>query len=279
VRIDLLLGTIALRPYVFLFLAAYLLLALAAWGWRRALLYALLGYVMAWAAEYSSIHTGVPFGPYAYISGPTIDRELWVAGVPFMDSLSCVFAGLQTARLVREALTLGGLGAWDIRWVDPTPLVRWPTWLLAGLLTTGLDVVIDPLALRGDRWFLGRIYVYPDGGPYWGVPIANFVGWAVVSWAVIGAFLLLERFALQRWLGPWRSCPADALRGAGLFAGVLAFNLAATFAIGEPGLGLLGCLWAALLLGPAVAKVRRLASRQGQLIDRDEASSVSAAGG
>ena len=56
-----------------------------------------------------------------------------------------------------------------------------------------LDVVIDPLAVRGDRWFLGRIFYYPEPGWYFGVPIANFVGWVVVGaaiawgWAALGA--------------------------------------------------------------------------------------------
>jgi putative membrane protein len=250
---------VILRPYVFLFLLAYLILAVAAWGWMRALLYAVLGYGIAWAAEFSSIHNGFPFGPYAYISAPTIDRELWIAGVPFMDSLSFVFltfAGLQMARLVTEPLAFGPLGTWDRRWAEPARPVRWRTWLLGGLLTMGLDMVIDPVALRGDRWFLGQLYYYPEGGPYFGVPLANFAGWALVSWAVIGSFLLLDRRLLQRFWGGWRSHPADALGGAGLFLGVLAFNLAATFAIGEGALGMVGCLWGALMVAPALIKLR-----------------------
>ncbi len=55
-----------------------------------------------------------------------------------------------------------------------------------------LDVVIDPLAVRGDRWFLGRIFYYPEPGWYFGVPAANFAGWVVVGaaialgWTVLG---------------------------------------------------------------------------------------------
>ena len=247
--------TFLLRPYVFAFLLCYLLLAVPAWGWRRTALYAALGYALAFAAEYSSIHDGIPFGLYAYVSEPTRGRELWVAGVPFMDSLSFVFlsfAGLQTARLL---LAPPRRGVW--RWQRPERLPDWREWLLGGLLTMGLDVVIDPLALQGERWFLGRIYYYPGGGPYFGVPLANFAGWALVAWAIIGLFLLFERLWLRRALGPWRGYPLDALGGAALFAAVLAFNLAVTFAIGEPLMGLTGLLWSALMLGAVAARVGR----------------------
>ncbi len=258
--LRLLAGTLVLRPYVFVFLSVYLALAVPSWGWRRTALYTVMGYIVAWAAEYASTHVGFPFGLYTYISAPTLEKELWVAGVPFMDSLSFVFltfAGLQTARLAVEPLKRGPLGWWDVRWAELDRPPHWRAWLLAGLLTMGLDVIIDPASLRGDQWFLGRIYYYPGGGPYFGVPIANFIGWALVSWAITGVFLALDgRFLRPRW-GKWRGYPADALWGAGLFAGVLAFNLAVTFAIGQIALGLVGCLWAALMLGPIVARVRR----------------------
>jgi uncharacterized membrane protein len=257
--LRLLAGTLVLRPYVFVFLAVYLVLAVPAWGWRRTALYSLLGYTIAWTAEYSSIHTGFPFGLYTYISEPTLDKELWVAGVPFMDSLSFVFltfAGLQTARLALEPLAQAARGL-DIRWAASKHPVTLRTWGLAGLLTMGLDVVIDPVALRGDRWFLGRIYYYNHGGLYSGVPLTNFAGWALLAWTITGVFLALDRRFLQRWWGPWRSYRGEALWGAGLFAGILAFNLAVTFAIGEVALGLVGCAWSAVMLGPILARARR----------------------
>ena len=88
--ISLLFGTILLRPYVFIFLILYLLLATSQIGWRRTLVWTITGYCLAFLAEYSSIHWGIPFGDYYYIDH-TRDRELWVAGVPFMDSLSFTF--------------------------------------------------------------------------------------------------------------------------------------------------------------------------------------------
>ena len=260
--LRLLAGTFALRPYVFAFLAVYLVIAVPAWGWRRTALYTVLGYALAWSAEYSSIHNGFPFGPYTYLSAAALDRELWIAGVPFMDSLSFVFltfSGLQTARLALQPLVVRR--GWDIRWAQPATITGWRTWLLAGLLTMGLDIVTDPAALRGERWFLGRIYFYPEDGVYWGVPLANFAGWALLSWAIIGVFLLLDRRVLQPHWGAWRGYPADALWGAGLFAGVLAFNLAVTFAIGERTLGLVGCAWSAAMLVPMAARLRQQHAR------------------
>jgi uncharacterized membrane protein len=254
-------GTFLLRPYVFIFLIVYLSLSVPAWGWRRTGVYTLLGYAFAWLAEFSSIHNGFPFGPYSYISAPTLHKELWVAGVPFMDSLSFVFltfAGLQTARLLIEPLTQGSRGGWDVRWANPGGRIGWRVWALGGLLTMGLDIVIDPVALRGSEWFLGQIYSYPPGGIYFDVPLANFAGWALVSWVITGVFLLLDRWLLRPRWGAWRGYPGDALVGSVLFAGVLLFNLLVTFAIGQVALGLLGCLLGLVMLGPIPFRLARL---------------------
>jgi uncharacterized membrane protein len=256
--LRLLVGTIWLRPYVFAFLAVYLALAVPMWGWRRTIFFTIWGYGIAWLAEYSSIHNGFPFGPYSYISTPTIGRELWVLGVPFMDSLSFVFlafAGLQTSRLLFAPLTQGTAGKIDYRWEDPSKDLSWHTWFWAGVLVMGLDIIIDPAALRGGRWFLGQIYTYPPGGLYFGVTIANFIGWAAVAWVIIGGFFIFEKVLLSKRLPVWRSYFGDALWGVGLYIGVLVFNLAVTFAIGEWMLGLVGVAISAILLAAPLSKL------------------------
>jgi uncharacterized membrane protein len=276
--VRLLAGTIVLRPYVFVFLSVFLVLAVPTWGWRRTALYTVLGYAMAWSAEYSSIHNGFPFGLYTYIHEPTLDKELWIAGIPFMDSLSFVFltfAGLQTARLALEPLECRRR-RWDLRWAAAEQPIRWRTWALAGVLTMGLDIILDPVTLLGHRWFLGRIYYYNHAGLYAGVPLSNFAGWALLSWAITGVFLLLDRrFFRQRW-GNWRSYPADALWGAGLFAGVLGFGLGVTFAIGEVALGITGCVWVIVMLGPILARVQR--QRAQAPLDEDRVPALSGPG-
>ena len=57
----LVLNTIALRPYVFVFLLIYMLGCSLHLGLKRALLFIIAGYVIAWLSEYSSIHSGIPY--------------------------------------------------------------------------------------------------------------------------------------------------------------------------------------------------------------------------
>ncbi|HWQ70511.1 MAG TPA: hypothetical protein VN494_11295 [Patescibacteria group bacterium] len=52
--IQLLVATVVLRPYVFVFLAFYLTAATVAIGWRRIALFTGIAWVVAFSAEYSS---------------------------------------------------------------------------------------------------------------------------------------------------------------------------------------------------------------------------------
>jgi putative membrane protein len=105
-----------------------------------------------------------------------------------------------------------------------------------------LDIIIDPVALRGYRWFLGQIYGYPQGGVYFGIPLANFGGWLVVALILIGILQwLAARFPdSPRWNWGRRRFPFQALLGPAFYLGILGFNLAMTFLIGEPCLGWVG---------------------------------------
>ena len=60
--------------------------------------------LVAFAAEFSSTRTGIPFGFYTYLEG-TRDRELYLSNVPFMDSLSFTFLAFAAYAM---AITLRG---------------------------------------------------------------------------------------------------------------------------------------------------------------------------
>jgi putative membrane protein len=206
---QLLIGTFLLRPYVFGFLAAFLVAGARDLGWRRTLLFGAVVWPVAWLSEFCSTRFGVPFGLYHYTE-TTRGQELYIANVPFMDSLSFTFLAYASFCLARAAAG--------------RRIVPWPvTALAAGGLMMALDVVIDPLAVRGDRWFLGRIFYYPDGGVYFGVPLSNFAGWVIVGALGVGAYLALCRGAGGR----------EARGGVALYYAVVIFNLAVTAWIGE----------------------------------------------
>ena len=212
----LVLGSLLLRPYVFLFLLAFLVAAGRDVGFRRTALFTAWVWPVAFLAEFSSTRTGIPFGLYHY-TGSTRGQELFISDVPFFDSLSFTFLAYASFCLARVVLAgARGPGRRAL-----------PVALLAGTLMMLLDVVIDPLAVRGDRWFLGRIFWYPDGGAYFGVPLSNFAGWLVVGITGVGGYLLLERMLAPgvREERPWP--------GVGLYYGVLIFNLALTAWIAE----------------------------------------------
>ncbi|MGH9843552.1 MAG: carotenoid biosynthesis protein, partial [Blastocatellia bacterium] len=198
--LKLLAGTIVYRPYVFVFFACYLFLAITNLGRKRTALFTVLAFTVAFVCEWSSAvaATGFPFGLYYYID-QTSHRELWIAGVPFMDSLSFTFLSYVSWELA--TFLLGGVQAgWrDVQVANAEAVRRsWPAAFLAAFLMMYLDIIIDPVALQGDRWFLGKIYYYPDGGSYFGITLANFLGWYFVCFVIVRLFVTLERKVFAR---------------------------------------------------------------------------------
>lgn len=256
--LTLLAGTVVLRPYVFIFLGAYLLLATLHLGAGRAVAFLALGYLISWAAELCAINFGFPFGEYLYIPA-TLDRELWVAGVPFMDSLSYVFLAYASYCLALTALSPGRGG--QIQEDRARQLSR-RTLILGAVLMVTLDIIIDPVALRGYRWFLGQIYGYAEGGVYFGITISNFAGWFLVALVLIRVLQSLISGPGPSRFWDWGRRPLPStLLGSGLYLGILGFNLAMTFLIGETCLGWVGVFiylpfltWLALKLLPEVQK-------------------------
>ncbi len=174
-------GTFVLRPYVFAFFAAFLLISVTHLGWRKTVWFTICGYLIAFLSEFSSINTGIPYGWYYYID-TTRTRELWIAGVPFFDSLSYVFlayCSYATALLVVSPLKRqpGDFITLETRSIRRSLSVLF----LGSLFQVFLDIIIDPVALQGGRWFLGQIYGYREAGVHFGVPLSNYIGWWVVS--------------------------------------------------------------------------------------------------
>lgn len=240
--LTLFLSTIRLRPYVFACFAIFLTSAIRSWGWRRSFAFTILAWGIAFSAEYASTRIGFPFGLYSYIQ-ETGEEELWIANIPFMDSLSFTFLAYAsytlTLHLLSPSTNKGRL---------------WKPLLLSTVLFVLLDVVIDPLALRGDRWFLGKIYGYPEGGIYFGVPLSNFLGWAVVGFTIVFLFQRID----HRIGGVLTAARLPGLGGPFLYFAILLSGIGLTFLIDELLLGTIGLL---LSLAPLSLFLRRLLER------------------
>ncbi len=144
---------IALPSFVALF--AYL-------GPRRAALSILAVSAFAYAVESVGVATGFPYGTFSYD-----------------DALGPKFLGLVPYLLPITYVPLV-IGAVAAAW-SPGSLA--PRVLLSALLLVWIDAVLDPGATALGFW------VWPEGGPYYGVPLSNFAGW-LLSGAVSAALLL-----------------------------------------------------------------------------------------
>ena len=241
--VDVFIGTFTNRPYVFVFLIIYLFSASVTMGWRRTVAFTLIAYVVAFLSEFSSIHNGFPYGRYYYIRNPEL-KELWIFGVPFFDSLSYSFlsyAGYSFARFFVEPPPVGPGGEADRG--SRSAIRRGALLILAALLVMLLDVVIDPVAYRGDRWFLGKIYDYDEVGVYFGIPLSNFLGWFLVALIIVFLFQRADALLSRRETKGKATRPGfrfGFLLGPTLYYLVIAFNLFMTFRIGESLLGVVG---------------------------------------
>ena len=232
--------TLVLRPYVFLFLAIALAVARHLMGGARTLAFFLIAWIVAYACEFSSTRTGIPFGWYFY-TGSTRGQELYLSNVPFMDSLSLsflLFASYCVSLLFIAPIRKQG----SAMYISYGRILRmsWSVLALTILFFAMIDVIIDPLALRGDRWFLGKIYYYPEPGVHFGVPIANYLGWAVVGFMALSLFRLVDRRLGDQDSEANKAGPL--MLGSALYYAVLCFNLVITFWIGEPLMGWTGAL-------------------------------------
>ncbi|MGH7906427.1 MAG: carotenoid biosynthesis protein, partial [Candidatus Binataceae bacterium] len=191
---HLLISTIVLRPYVFLFLAAFLFISIVNYGVGATILFTLLTYGVALGCEWSAIHNGFPFGLYHY-SQATRGREIWVLGVPWFDSISFTFIAFASYTLALLLSSPLYRHRWDVRTLDTWRLrkaVR--VWLLSAVFMMMVDMVTDPLSLRGNEWFLGQLFSYDPPGPYFGVPITNYLGWFFVAAISVAIFQILDHW-------------------------------------------------------------------------------------
>ena len=191
------------RPYVVAFLAAFLVISWAEHGWQRTLFWLASGTFLGWLMEFSSIRTGFPFGSYTY-HRENFPDEFWIGGVPFFASMSFAFLTYFGYSVACTFLSPLARRDADIqREANPRLEGTLKVLLLAALITTWVDTVIDPVAHLGQYWFLGDLYAYQENGLHLDVPLSNYAGWVFTSLCIV---FVNQRFSA--WLRSREAAPA-----------------------------------------------------------------------
>ncbi len=139
-------------------------------GVRRSVPVLLALSFLGFAVELMGVVTGFPYGEFSYAEklGPRIGGL-----VPSTLPLSWV------------PLVLGAVAATE-RVERPDSRLRWLSWgVAAAVLLVAFDGVLDPGAAHLGFW------VWPTGGPYYGVPLSNYAGWLLSSLAASALLLAL----------------------------------------------------------------------------------------
>lgn len=229
--------TMVSRWYAVAFVAAFFWSASRERGWRGALRFWLIASAMAMVFEYTSTHTGFPYGSYDY-TGQTRGDELYASNVPLFVPLShavLMWAGRAIAIVGFRARTRAA--------------IPW----LAALGTVLVDLVVDPVSLHGRDWFLGDMYRWDSAVGYLGVPITNFLGWYLVAWLV---------FFIDEALDVGKERSTDAISGVTLALSVMIFNVAIALGIRQWRVAISGAVITAAVTWMCLPTLRRLAAEQ-----------------
>ena len=148
-------------------------------GVRHTLAFFGLSAVISWAFKQAGVATGLVFGAYHYTDylGPKLGHVPYLIPLAWFMMIypSYVIANLALAR--RPTGTPRGL----------VPLVQLAA--ASAVAMTVWDLVIDPI-LSGPS---ARAWIWESGGPYFGIPIQNYLGWLATTFAVYLAYRAVEQ--------------------------------------------------------------------------------------
>src|SRR5437870_6800886 len=162
---------VTLLPFVFVFVHGSV-----NYRFRDVLVFAAIALVVSNIFENMSILTGFPFGHYYYTDG--LGPKLFL--VPILIGLAYLGTGYLSWTLARVILRatehrLPG------RFIFTVPV-------LASFLMVYWDLSFDPINST-----IGHIWIWQDGGNYFGVPFSNFMGWFLTVFVFFQLFALYLR--------------------------------------------------------------------------------------
>jgi putative membrane protein len=148
-------------------------------GWRQMLAFFVLSAVISWLFEQVGVATGIVYGPYHY----TDVLGLKLGHVPLLIPIAW-FMMIYPSHVIANLVGTGesaGVGGRLLRIV----------WLsaLGAMTMTAWDLLMDPDMSSPPL----QSWVWEQGGPYFGVPLQNFVGWLLTTFTVYLVYRLVER--------------------------------------------------------------------------------------
>lgn len=158
--------------------AAVWLHGLTRYGLKNMLVFFIITCLISLFFEALSIRTGVPFGFYYYdkLSGPRVfDVPLIIMFAYFATG----YSAWTLAQILLEQFnrSLNGLYLLLVPIIAAFIMVLW-------------DLCIDPLCAT-----VASLWVWRDGGAYFGVPLMNYFGWLMVVYLIYQSYALyLNRF-------------------------------------------------------------------------------------
>ena len=157
-------------------------------GVRLTLAFFAITTVTSWIFEEIGVATGLVYGSYHYTAtlGP------WLGSVPVLIPLAwfmLVYPSYVVANLIVDGWPVGTPGGRG-------HLVRLA--LVGALVMTAWDLVVDPI-LSGPT--VGA-WVWERGGPYYGVPVQNYLGWIVTTFTAYVLYRSVERRWTLQPVGP-----------------------------------------------------------------------------
>lgn len=148
----------------------------ARYGQRSTVAFFTMVLLIGGAMENIGIRTGFPFGRYYFteVMGPKL------LGVPIL--LSLAYVGMGYLSWTLASLLIGR---------TESPLTGFRVMalpLLASCLMVAWDLAMDPV------WStIVHAWIWTEGGPYFGVPLSNFLGWCLTVYLIYQTFALYLR--------------------------------------------------------------------------------------
>lgn len=149
--------------------------AVASYGWKDAAVLAAICLVTTFTMENIGVATGMPFGRYHFEVGSNLPH---VGAVPII--VGPMWFGMgYFSWIVARTLLVGA----DLRLSGRFEAIALP--IVAAFVMTQWDVVMD-----APEATISKVWIWHDGGAYFGVPLSNYLGWLLTSWLFYQAFAI-----------------------------------------------------------------------------------------